>query len=62
MRIMWKFIMVMYFIALVGSRGTYARLPTWRTNNEDIGRGFDLQTSSNVFRFLLQNLLYATVD
>ncbi|CAH8384202.1 unnamed protein product [Eruca vesicaria subsp. sativa] len=45
MRIMCKFIMVMYFIALVGSRsGTSAtRLPIWRMNKEDTGRDFALQ-------------------
>ncbi|XP_024011083.1 uncharacterized protein LOC112086405 [Eutrema salsugineum] len=44
MRIMWKFIIVMYFIALVGSRGTSAaRLAIWRMNKEAIGREFSLQ-------------------
>ncbi|CAN8266957.1 unnamed protein product [Cochlearia groenlandica] len=43
---MWKLIMVMYFIALVGSRGALASRATaiWRTNYyiEDVGRGFAL--------------------
>ncbi|KAF8090591.1 hypothetical protein N665_0472s0020 [Sinapis alba] len=38
---MWNFIMVIYFIASVGSRGTStARLTIWRMNKEDIQRGF----------------------
>ncbi|CAL9249048.1 unnamed protein product [Arabidopsis halleri] len=42
MRIMWKFIIVMYLIALVGSRGTSATARL-RMKNEDIGRRFALQ-------------------
>ncbi|KAL0737382.1 hypothetical protein Bca4012_013592 [Brassica carinata] len=41
MRFMWKFIMVMYLIASVGSRGTSAaRLTIWKMNKEDIKLGF----------------------
>ncbi|KAF8096278.1 hypothetical protein N665_0313s0044 [Sinapis alba] len=44
MRIVWKFIMVMFLIALVRSRETSAaRLPIWRMNREDTRRGFALQ-------------------
>ncbi|KAL0692807.1 hypothetical protein Bca4012_059987 [Brassica carinata] len=44
MRIMWKFIMVLYFIALVGSRATSAaRLAIWIMDKDDVGRVFDLQ-------------------
>lgn len=44
MRIMWKFIMVMCFIALVGSRGSSAaRLAIWMMDKEDVGRGFALR-------------------
>ncbi|XP_019085870.1 PREDICTED: uncharacterized protein LOC109126617 [Camelina sativa] len=42
MRVMWKFIIVMYFIALVGSRGTGAATARLRMKNEDIGRRFAL--------------------
>ncbi|KAL1208282.1 hypothetical protein V5N11_034995 [Cardamine amara subsp. amara] len=45
MKIMWKFIVVMYLIALAGSRGTSAtaRLKIWRMNNEEKGRMLALQ-------------------